>query len=407
MSRQAPIICVSEGKVPGLIAALKTSLKYSVTEVPPGKAQATIAETRPSAVIIAEPQAGPALIADIARQVEAMKGAYVPVLAHVTEGSAAAVLPMPVDAPPGQAVARLGAALRIQVLHATVLRRATGHSRATIAGAADDATVLVAGRGGSYPALSTAVGEKVGLVGALSLETAQRYLDRRDIDGLVVGDGFSGRTIEAFIAALGADVRFRDLPVIIADSRVGALDFAALANGDRIRGGTDHVLAHLLPLTRLHAFGARLKRLARALEADGLVDADTGLMTHDAFLRDLARAVDDCRERTGKLSLARFSFPHIDRPASIDAARIVSRLVRDSDFACRNDDSSIHVAFGDTDLRVAHVVARRIASVLKHTMLAPAADAPPLAPEVALVTRQAADSAETLLARLTPAIAAE
>src|SRR5262249_61810699 len=162
--------------------------------------------------------------------------------------------------------------------------------------------------------------------------------------------------------------------------RVGGVYVAGLANGARTRGGTDHVSANLLPLPRLHAFGARLKRLARALEADGLVDADTGLMTHDAFLRDLARAVDDCRERTGKLSLARFSFPHIDRPASIDAARIVSRLVRDSDFACRNDDSSIHVAFGDTDLRVAHVVARRIASVLRHTMLAPAADAPPLPP---------------------------
>jgi len=406
MSRQTPIVCVAEGKVPGLLAALKTSLKYSVTEARPSEAQAVIAEARPAAVIIAEPQAEPRLKENIAGQVEAMKGAYVPVLAHVTEGSPASLLPMPVDTPPSHAVARLGAALRIQVLHATVLRRA-GKERATIARAEDGATVLVAGRGGSYPALSTAVGEKVGLIGALSLETAQRYLERRDIDGLVIGDGFGGRTIEAFIATLGADVRFRDLPVIVADSRVGALDFAALPNADRIRGGADHVLAHLLPLTRLHAFGARLKRLARALEADGLVDAETGLMTSDAFMRDLTRAIEECRQCSGKITLARFSFPHIDRRAGIDAARIVSRLVRDSDFACRNDDSSIHVAFGATDLRAAHVVARRIASVLKHTMLSPGADASSLAPEVALVTRQASDSAETLLARLSPAIAAE
>src|SRR5215470_17238875 len=406
MSRQTPVVCVAEGKVPGLLAALKTSLKYSVTETRPAEAPAAIAEARPAAIIIAEPQAEPELVEKIAGQVEAMKGAYVPVLAHVTESSTPSVLPMPVDTPPSHAVARLDAALRIRVLHATIQRRA-GKDRASLAAEGDAATVLVAGRGGSYPALSTAVGERVGLIGALSLETAQRYLERRDIDGLVIGDGFGGRTIEAFIATLGADVRFRDLPVIIADSHVGALDFAELPNADRIRGGAERVLAHLLPLTRLHAFGARLKRLARALEADGLVDAETGLMTCDAFMNDLTRAVEECRQQRGKLTLARFSFRHIDRRAGVDAARIVSRLVRDSDFACRNDDSSIHVAFGDTDLRAAHVVARRIASVLKHTMLAPGTEAPPLAPEVALVTRQATDSAETLLARLSPAVAAE
>jgi hypothetical protein len=52
------------------------------------------------------------------------------------------------------------------------------------------------------------------------------------------------------------------------------------------------------------------------------------------------------------------------------------------------------------------VVARRIASVLKHTMLAPDAEA--LNPEIALVTRKASDTAVTLMTRLLPAaIAAE
>ena len=82
--------------------------------------------------------------------------------------------------------------------------------------------------------------------------------------------------------------------------------------------------------------------------------------------------------------------------------------MRASDFACRDDDGAIHVAFGETDLKAAHVVARRIASVLKHTMLCPDPEAPRLNPEVALVTRRSIDTAETLLARLHPAtIAAE
>src|SRR5262249_34886078 len=111
--------------------------------------------------------------------------------------------------------------------------------------------------------------------------------------------------------------------------------------------------------------------------------------------------------KAGTLSLARFSFPGIDRHTSVDAARIVGRLVRGADFACQDDDGSIHVAFGDTDLKAAHIVARRIASGLKHTMLVPDAEAPRLNPQVALVTRKAADTAESLLGRVLPAIAAE
>jgi hypothetical protein len=45
--------------------------------------------------------------------------------------------------------------------------------------------------------------------------------------------------------------------------------------------------------------------------------------------------------------------------------------MRQVDFACREADNSIFAVFTETDLRAAHVIARRIASVLKNTMLAP------------------------------------
>src|SRR5262245_28140983 len=108
MSRQAAIVCVAEGKVPGLIAALKTSLRYSVTEAQPDEAEAAIAEARPAAVIVAEPQARPELVETIVHKVARKNSAFVPVLAHLTDGIAG-VLPMPVDAPPTHVVARLGA----------------------------------------------------------------------------------------------------------------------------------------------------------------------------------------------------------------------------------------------------------------------------------------------------------
>ena len=86
----------------------------------------------------------------------------------------------------------------MRTLHATVLRRARADGRASGRAAAshapdllDHATVLCVGRGRSYPALTTAIGERVGLIGALSVETAARYLNARDIDGIVIGDGLA------------------------------------------------------------------------------------------------------------------------------------------------------------------------------------------------------------------------
>jgi hypothetical protein len=92
----------------------------------------------------------------------------------------------------------------------------------------DHATVLCLGRGRSYPALTTAIGERVALIGALSVETAAQYLNARDIDGVVIGDGFPARVVEALLTVLAEDVRFRDLPVGVLGG--AAIDDDRLAN---------------------------------------------------------------------------------------------------------------------------------------------------------------------------------
>lgn len=392
------------------MTALTTGMRYPVVQMSPAEAAERIKEAPPAAVILADQDADPELAAGVVRQVAALDGPYIPVLAHGLDAAngTSPALPIPCDPVPARLVARLTSALRVRALHAAVQRRSGPDNGDAVPAAGTDhgPTVLVAGRGGGYPALSLAVGERVCLIGALSLETAERYLDGRDIDGIVIGDGFSTRIVETFLTALGADVRFRDLPVMIADSRIGPIDLSVLPNADHVRGSTEAVLARLLPLVQVHAFAERLKRHMRTLDTKGFVDAETGLLTCDAFLHDLTRAVEDSAHRQGALSLARFAFPRIDRHAGIDAARIVSRLVRATDFACQDDDGAIHIAFGETDLVAAHVVARRIASVLKHTMLVPDPDAPRLDPDVSLVTRKSSDTAESLLARVHPAVAA-
>ena len=273
----------------------------------------------------------------------------------------------------------------------------------------DDATVLVAGRGRGYPALTVAVAERMGLIGALSLETARSYLSARDIDGVIIGEGFNRSVAEDFVAEIGSDPRWRDLAVIAPPTLACAVEAECMPNLEQVAAPAAQLAAHMLPFARLHAFGARLKRMAASLDQKGLLDPNSGLTSPPAFLRELERAVADAETRGVGLSLARFTLdPRTSQRASLDAARIAGRLVRASDMACRDDDGSILVAFTETELAIAHVVARRIAAVLKHTAVA-GGDRNGLSPTVALVARKTGDTAESLVARTNEArlVAAE
>jgi len=128
-------------------------------------------------------------------------------------------------------------------------------------------------------------------------------------------------------------------------------------------------------------------------------------LAHDAFWRDLNRAVDDAEKRGVGLSIARFSFARTDRRVSLDAARLVGRLMRQIDFACREADDSIFAVFTETDLRAAHVITRRIASVLKHTMLAPDRQRGGVETAVTLATLKPTDNVESLIARVVGEVA--
>jgi hypothetical protein len=303
-------------------------------------------------------------------------------------------------------VARLSAALRIRTLHATVLGRAATlkSERNIVAELPDgdplnDATALLMGRGRHHATLSVAIGERMGVIGALSVDTAVRCLNAREVDGIVIGDGLPAGTVDAFLTLLSQDSRFRELPVaaLAAAGQVSGLPNFISARDPQV------LLQRAVPLIRLRAFEAALKRLLQSIECKGMLDAQTGLLNASAFGEAIRFAIDDAGERSAPLSLARFAFEDgLDRRTSIDAARLVSRLVRDTDFACKQDDGTILFVFGDTDLRNAHVVARRLASVLKHTMLRPERERPGVLPSVTLATLKPSDTALTLLARVAP-----
>jgi GGDEF domain-containing protein len=274
--------------------------------------------------------------------------------------------------------------------------------------------VLVAGRGRSYPELCTAVGERVAMIGSLSVESAARYLNTRNLDGIFIGEGFGPPTVDAFLTALGEDHRFRDLPVAQIGGSKPNVDVTPLPNYERFDASPAEVLEWMLPLIRLHASEARLQRQLAAIEANGLIDAHTGLYSVAAFSSELVQSADAARRQRTALSLASFAFPpQSDRATRLDAARQMSRLVRSVDYAAWVDDRTILVALPNTALRDAHVVARRLAGALSATMLTSDRKEGRIEPSVSLVTLKPNDTVESLLARVTeqaqsaPLVAAE
>lgn len=415
MALQGPFVVIADSPAPDIVEALRTAGAFPVVEADWAEAPAALASAAPEAVVLADICEGAraaAFAKALDKRLKAPDRAFTPVLARAREESIAfwpGALAIAASAPAERIVNRLNAALRIRTLHATVLRRAqtlASHGASPPVLPADDpldeASVLLAGRGRSYPALSVAVGERVGLIGALSIENAARALHARDIDGLVIGDGFGPRIVEALLSVLADEARFRDLPVAIHGGHPASVErFAALLpNLERFGEGPQRLAERFLPFVRMHAFGERLQRMLKSLDAKGMVDHETGLLAHEAFWRDLNRAVDDAERRGVGLSIARFSFNGGDRRSGLDAARLLSRLMRQVDFACREADNSIFAVFTETDLRAAHVVARRLASILKNTTMAPDRKRVGIEAAVTLATLRPHDSVDSLITRV-------
>jgi len=413
MSLQGPLIVVAEQPAVKLVEALSAAGAFPIVEAKWADAPTAFITVKPSAIIIAEP--GPPADQEAARmlclQIATVNGPIVPVIARAYGDEDAAVpIALPADAalPVERLLARLTSAMRVRALHATVLRRIemfASHGgqlpMLPVGDALDDATVLIAGRGRLYPTLSVAMGERVRIAGALSVEAAARYLNARDIDGIVVGDGFSPRMVEAFLTVLAQEPRFRDIPVaVIGETPPEFAD--ALPNVDQVAADPARLVTRMVPLLRMRAFETRLKRMLKSLDAEGMFDPESGLLTRDTFWRDLNKVAAEAADRSLALSVARFSFKGMsDMQASLDAARLMTRLIRNIDFATRDEEGAILVAFTQTDLRGAHVIARRLAGTLKSTMLAPRNVDEPLTANVTLATLKADDTLDTLMMRVT------
>jgi hypothetical protein len=401
MSQQGPIIIVSAAERPAFARVLDEAKLFPVIDAGWRDASCAVAQLAPAAVLVASSEADQSGLLALAKQIAATSP-YLPLIAVDP------VTMLPENAIPfaqgggnsDRLVARLRAALRVRTLHATVMRRlaedAATSALAVNSDSAGDATVLLVGRGAGYAALSVSLGERMGVVGALSMEAAAKHLNSRDIDGIVLGEGFGPRVEDAFLTVLAEDARFRNLPVVVTSAALSpAYD---LPNLEFIPGEPRFVAANALPLIRQHALEAHLGRTLRSIDAGGLLDPRTGLLMPAAFDRDFVNAVKQTLSHGGGLSVARFAFDASHPRAQLDGARIVSRLMRQMDFGTAQEDGSVIVAFAETDLRTAHMIARRLSSVMRHTSHGKR-DARS-EPAVTLATLLPSDTAKSLLARL-------
>jgi hypothetical protein len=401
MSQQGPIIVVSNAGRPAFVSALDQTGVFPVIDAGWADTARAIEQVQPAAVVAAASGAVEPHLAALAKRVAARQP-YLPLVAIDPEGR------LPENAIPfsqsdsnfDRLASRLNAALRVRVLHATVMRRHAEDRPDRIAPTgidpARDATVLLIGRGAAYPALSVSLGERMGVVGALSIEAAAKHLSARDIDGIVLGEGFTARVMDAFLTVLSEDSRFRNLPVVLT-SRELAPNYD-LPNLEIISGDPARVAANALPLIRQRAFEVHLSRTLRSIDAGGLLDPRSGLLTLEAFKRDFATAVYQTSSRGGALSVARFAFDPVHERAQLDGARTISRLMRQMDFGAIHQDGSVIVVFAEADLRNAHMIARRLSSVMRHT--SHGRRDVRAEPSVTVATLMPNDSAKSLLARL-------
>ena len=194
MSQQGPILIVSNARKPSFASALDVAKLFPIVETAPMDAARAVEQMQPAAVLAATSDIDEAGLAALAASI-ATRQPYLPLIAidprsrSPTTRSRCFKVPARSD----RLVARLRAALRVRTLHATVMRRLVPSAPIALShiNPARDATVLLIGRGSAYPALSVALGECTGVVGALSIEAAAKHLNVSDIDGIVIAEGFS------------------------------------------------------------------------------------------------------------------------------------------------------------------------------------------------------------------------
>src|SRR5580704_13193936 len=182
MALQGPFAVIADSPAPEVVDALRAAGGFPIIETNWTEAPTALAAVEPEGIVLADACPNPACAAALTdllgEQRDKGNGLFMPVIARTRDDGAPSIpdaFAIAANAPPQRLVRRLATALRIRTLHGTVLRR-------------------------------------------------MRTLHARDIDGMVIGDGFGPKIVEALLTVLAEDARFRDLPVAVLGGHPAVLE---------------------------------------------------------------------------------------------------------------------------------------------------------------------------------------
>ena len=242
MSLQGPILIVAGRPAGALAQAFTDAGATPVIEASWAGAVTAFTEAKPATVVIPEPDSDNPLAVEALSMLIADAVPHTPAIVRVRDDQMPAIahaIAISDDASVEQMIAKVASAQRLRTLHSTVLVRAQAlqEERNIIAelpsgDPLENAAVLLVGRGRHHATLSVAVGERMGVIGALSTDTAERCLAAREVTGIMIGDGLPASSVEAFLGTLCSNMLYRDLPIAM----LGAWqDIAELPNFARAR----------------------------------------------------------------------------------------------------------------------------------------------------------------------------
>ena len=145
----------------------------------------------------------------------------------------------------------------------------------------------------------------------MSVETAARFLNARDIEGIVIGDGFGPRVVEALLTVLAEDARFRDLPVgvlggqQVSDERLPNL--IQVESDPQRAGRAPAAVRAPAGVRRPPQAPAEIARDRRHARSRNRTVRPRGLLARSRPRRE------GRREQRRRLSVARFSFEETNR----------------------------------------------------------------------------------------------
>jgi len=320
----------------------------------------------------------------------------IPILALCQQDLADDLLPADdIDAvmhPPltaGQIAGRIATLARLNTMHFELARRVETYARYGMDAPdisppeiIDEVSILIVGEGAHLAIAERALGKGATLIGALTRDMAEDYLNRRAFDAILLD--LPGDEAVDFLSNIRRNAKFHSLPVLALLPHMETGDTEALFEA----GATDLFMEPIDPrelaarsdaYIKENRFREKLRSVYHQARHMATGDALTGLYSRGFILEHLDRMLEDKARWGEPLTLCGLT---IDNLKEINGTygyavgdriirqigTLIGQLVRGEDMTARWKGGNFLVILTSTDARDAEVAIARIRGVVNHTL---------------------------------------